>query len=319
MFADLLRTLNYHAPLFAHKMTNIAIVSPSLLHLGFVRRADGSICELGMTLQHPQIQMTLQPADNLQASGARADAALRYANQYLGQKCLPTQGEIEIEIAIPAHMGLGSDAILDASLQQVFSQWHNLPGHHRMTLAQRACWQGGLLMTDDEGLVQDRAKIAHADDVKDWVFALVLPQLEEDVPDSFEADCTHALRTASVHLQPETAQMTQELWQAVKRDDIVSFAAALAQIHGANEQALANAGVPRIPSAENETILQLMRDHGALTCAQTLTGLGLYALVQGREASKTLRDALKNHFGYFGPMITATVCDNVGAKIRLSG
>jgi hypothetical protein len=110
--------------------------------------------------------------------------------------------------------------------------------------------------------------------------------------------------------------MMQELWHAVKRDDIANFATALAQIHTANERALASAGTTRTPSAENETILQLMRDNGALTCAQALTGLGLYALVQGRAASKTLRDALKNHFGYFGPMITATVCDNVGVRIK---
>jgi predicted sugar kinase len=297
-------------------MTYLEVVSPSLLHLGFVRGANNALCELGVTLQHPQIQMTLQPADNLQASGARADAALRYAKQFLGQKCLPAQGEIEIEIAIPAHMGLGSDAMLDASLQQVFSQWHNLPGHHRMPLAQRACQKGGLLMTDDDGLMQDRATIAHADDAKDWVFVLALPQLDEDVPDSFEADCTHALQAASVHLKPETTQMMQELWHAVKRDDIANFATALAQIHTANARALASAGTPRTPSAENETVLQLMRDNGALTCAQALTGLGLYALVQGRAASKTLRDALKSHFGYFGPMITATVCDNVGVRIK---
>jgi predicted sugar kinase len=226
------------------------------------------------------------------------------------------QGEIEIEIAIPAHMGLGSDAVLDASLQQVFSQWHNLPGHHRMTLAQRACQQGGLLMTDDDGLVQDRATIAHADDAKDWVFVLVLPQVDDDVSESFEGDCTRALRGASAHLNPITTQTAQDLWLAAKHDDVVAFAQALAQIHTANVQALASAGTPRTPSAENETVLQLMRDNGALTCAQALTGLGLYALVQGRAASKTLRDALKNHFGYFGPMITATVCDNVGVRIK---
>jgi hypothetical protein len=55
-------------------------------------------------------------------------------------------------------------------------------------------------MTDDDGLVQDRATIAHADDAKDWVFVLVLPQVDDDVSESFEGDCTNALQAASVHL-----------------------------------------------------------------------------------------------------------------------
>ncbi len=297
-------------------MTNTNIVTPSLLHLGFVRAADGALCELGLTLQHPQIQMTARPATPLQISGARADAALHYAQQFLGHKCLPMQGEIEIEIAIPANMGLGSDAMLDASLRQLFSGWHQLQGHHRMTLAEYACRQGGLLLTDDDGLLQERGDIAHTNDEKDWVFVLALPNTDEDVPDSFEVERTRALRAAAVHLAPNTHEASQALWQAVKRNDIAAFAEALMQIHAANEFVLANAGTPSTPSTETKTILQLMRDNGALACAQTLTGLGLYALVQGREASHTLRDAFKQHYGYFGPLVTATICDNAGLRVN---
>jgi predicted sugar kinase len=300
-------------------MTNTAIVSPALLHLGFVRAADGALCKLGMTLQHPQIQMTARPAPQLQISGARADAALHYAEQFLGQKCLPMQGELEIEIAIPANMGLGSDAMLEASLKQLFGGWHNLPGHHRMTLAEYACRQGGLLLTDDDGLLRERSDISHTDDAKDWVFVLVLPNTDDDVPDLFEVKRTRTLRTSAVHLNPNTHEASQAMWQAIKRDDIAAFAKTLAQIHNANELALANAGAPSTSSTEGNEILQIMRDNGALMCAQTLTGLGLYGLVQGREASRTLRDAFKQHYGYFGPLVTATLCDNAGVKTKVIG
>ena len=114
--------------------TPIEIISPCLLHLGFVWHKQ-QVCELGVALQLPLIQFTAKPAPQLSISGARAQVALSAAEYFLHKHHLPLEGEIEIESAIPAHMGLGSDAMLRASTVRALSHDLDLTASFHMSLA----------------------------------------------------------------------------------------------------------------------------------------------------------------------------------------
>src|SRR5215213_6060682 len=124
---------------------------------------------------------------------------------------------------------------------------------------------------------------------------------------------TSAQRCAR-HLSSEIANIiTADLWPAVERDDIATFAQALTRIQELNHATLARAGQPATLTPQEQTILDIMRHAGALTAGQTLAGLGLYGLIEGGGPSRELRRILTERLGYFGGTVMASICDNTGA------
>ncbi len=286
-------------------MMKTEITSPCCLHLGFAHAEDGALCGLGITLQHPQIQLVARPSQTLSVSGARADVAYSHATS------LNLTGYVEIEIAIPAHMGLGSDEMLRATVVRGLNpkDLEDSSGLYAHAFA-----EGGLVVVDEDGVLRHRVKFSSSGEEDDWVFVLVLPKEPDDIADDFEAKQLTKLRKSAHMLTSATS--TDALFDSIAHYDFDAFTKALAEIHAANEAALAANGQPIEPSAQDREILSLMRANGAVMNAQALTGLGLYGLVKGRLASSTLRKALTQHLGYFGPLVTASICDNAGARVK---
>ena len=122
---------------------------------------------------------------------------------------------------------------------------------------------------------------------------------------------------AAPHLPLEsTTNVTKKIFQAVDVDDITTFGQSLKQLHNLNQAALIEAGVPLNQSPEAEAILAIMRNNGAIMCGQTLTGIGLFGLIEGAQASVDLRKKLRDHLGYFGGTVLATITDNRGAQTK---
>jgi predicted sugar kinase len=287
----------------------IELTSPCCLHLGFVRTNDGALCELGLALQHPPVQLTAWPASQLIVSGARAEVAYDYA------VALNLTSEIEIELAIPANMGLSSSEMMRACMKRLASIWRDAPQTFHMTLAEGAAYQGGLLLINDDGLVQERTEIAHVNEDDDWVFVLALPKEPDDLPETYEADQRLALQRAASRL-PDLGAQVARLFSAVKRDDFNAFTDALSGIHAANEAALAADGHPIELNDQERDVLGFMRANDTAFAGRALTGLALFGLIKGGKPSRTLRKALTDHLGYFGPLVMASICDNHGAHIK---
>jgi predicted sugar kinase len=273
-----------------------------------MRAEDGALCELGLTLQHPPTQLAARPAAQLSVFGPRAHVAAHEAAR------LGLTGQIEIELAIPANMGLGSDAIMTCAVSGALNP-NSL--QHPSGLPAHAFVGGGLLLVNNDGLLKQRATIVHEYEDDTWVFVLALPKEPDDLAETFEAGERSKLIAAARHLPHTIGASCAALLDAVARDDFDTFAGALAHLHAANEAALAADGHP-IPLTEQERdILGFMRANGAAFAARALTGLGLYGLVKGGPASRTLRKALTQHLGYFGPLVMASICDNHGAKTKM--
>jgi beta-ribofuranosylaminobenzene 5'-phosphate synthase len=302
------------------------LITPACLLLGLAP-LDGQLGQLGITLQFPQIQLLARNSSALAVSGARADLARQQAEHFFRHHHLPPQAEIEIELAIPQFMGLGSTAMLGLSIARALATLHAQPADDGAGLARsvglvpdealetHAFAQGGLLLVGEQGALLRRHAIAHSDEADDWVFVFVLPRPPAETPASLARDQRSALRAASRHLSAETANIiTADLWPAVERDDIAAFAQALTRIQELNHATLARAGQPASLTPQEQAILDIMRDAGALTAGQTLAGLGLYGLIKGGGPSRELRRALTERLGYFGGTVMASICDNTGAR-----
>jgi predicted sugar kinase len=303
----------------------LELTSPCFLPLGLARHA-GTPAWLGLTLRFPIVELRAQPHPHtLWITGPRANRAREHALR-LGPDHF---AEIEIEWAIPAHMGLSSDSMLGLSVARALA-WTRGEAVEASTLAQRLALEsheapaahgfqrGGALLValDGDQPVLRRAAIAHAEDAE-WVFVLYLPRPPEDVSATLEAERARALRAAAPHLNAETdAVLDQSFWPAFERDDLSLFARALLRLDQLNRAALAAAGTPLAISAEARSVLDLMQAEGALACWQSLTGLGLVALVQGTDASHALRNKILAHVGHFGGTLLASVIAGEGATAR---
>jgi len=306
----------------------IELTSPACLLLGLAQ-LDGQTCQIGITLQYPQIQLVARDSAGLSITGARADLAHRQAAHFFQHQGLSPQGEIEIELAIPQFMGLGSAAMLGLSMARALSTLHELPAISTAELAQaggldkdealeaHAFASGGLLAVGTDGVLLRRQTIAHQDEADDWVFVFVLPRPPGDTPEPIEVDRRAALRGSARHLSAEaTSTIEDDLWPAIERDDFNTFAHALARLQALNVAALASAGQPATLAPHEQALLDLMRNHGALVCGRTLTGLAIYGLIKGGGPSRDLRRALVMQLGIFGGTVMATLCDNSGSTVK---
>src|SRR5215207_1778543 len=177
----------------------IELTSPACLLLGLTQ-LDRQICQLGITLQFPQIQLLARNSSALAVSGARADLARQQAERFFQHHHLSPQAEIEIELAIPQFMGMGSSAMLGLSVARALSTLHALPADDGAGLARsvgladdealemHAFAQGGLLLVGEQGELLRRHAIAHSDEADDWVFVFVLPRPPAAMIETLEID-----------------------------------------------------------------------------------------------------------------------------------
>ncbi|MBL7164726.1 MAG: hypothetical protein ISS57_19230 [Anaerolineales bacterium] len=311
----------------------IEIGAPSVLPFGLVR-LENKTCLLGITVQHPPVHLSTKAYTGFKITGARGDVGYEYATKFLDYHQLKHQAEVEIELAIPAFVGLGSEAILGLSIAQTLSQLNGLTSEKNDPSAlakaidlkpQNALelWgfdQGGLLLVESDspagevpGIIR-RQEIQH-DDKEAWAFVLHFPRIPGDTPKTLEAQRLENLLQAAPHLSNESGELVENLWSAVDDDNLENFAHALRELSKLNDEALASAGISAPLSQEEQAILNVMLENGALTCGRSVTGLALYALVKGSSATVSLRHALRDHVGHHGGTAMATITDNHGARV----
>lgn len=315
----------------------IELTVPASLPLALVQLEDETGLKtglLGFTVQHPPVHLSAQARPELVVSGPRADKGYEQAGRFLAYHGLKSGAEVEIELAIPAFMGLGSEAMLGLAVGEALAWAHDLPlgadKAHQLALAlgfgpQHALeiWgfdRGGLLLVEAQaGAARKpellrRQEIAHPEK-EAWALVLVLPRPPQDAPEELETEQLTKLLQAAPCLSSESGRLVVEaLWPAVANDDIAAFGQTLMRLGQLNQEALAGAGMLSTLSDDQQAILDLMRDQGACAWGQSATGLCLYALVRGAKASIALRQKLSQHLGIFGGRVMATITNNTGAR-----
>jgi predicted sugar kinase len=162
-----------------------------------------------------------------------------------------------------------------------------------------------------------RHEIQH-DDKDAWAFVLYFPRIPGDTPKTLETQRLENILQAAPHLSKESCRSVMEdIWLAMNDDNVENFAQALGELAILNKDALVSAGISIPFSQEEQAILDVMFENGALTCGRSATGLGLYGLVKGSSATVALRHALRDHVGHYGGITIATITDNHGARVAV--
>jgi predicted sugar kinase len=316
----------------------IEIGAPAVLPLGVARtQREGTTIPvaLGVTLQHPPLHCQAEQFTELRIRGPRAQVARRLARRFLANSGLSATGEIQIENTIPAVVGMGADSIAGLTVAKALTWVHGGEFEDLSTLARHveiaaseslAYWgfaEGGVMLTALEAGAGElparlrRHPLKHRDN-KAWVFVTYFPRVPLGTPDSLEVDRQAALPAVAAALPESSGQIIDEqLWPALENDDIVAFGAGLMALREMNERALSKETGWTELDEPSQIALQVMQDEGAVAWGQSLTGIGIYGLVEGAKASQEMRNALRRTLGYMAGQYSATITDNDGARHTL--
>jgi len=314
------------------------IGAPSCLPLGMVKFAEPDqdrSALLGIALQHPPVHLEAKKSQRFAITGPRADVGHAYALRYLQNMGLPQQGEIEIELAVPAYMGLSSGTLQGLSVAAGFAYIHGNDPTDLPAIAQQleledgeglALWaaaEGGLLLVDSQPDVGGlpplhRRAVPDQSQKNAWAFVLVLPRVSSDeYAMSLETDRMAALLQSKAELDGASGRLLDEvLWPAVEQDNLDKFGAGLMELQAMNRAALETTQPDVVPqlSAKDEEILAVMAESGAVAWGQSPTGLGLYALMRGAQATVDLRKTLQPMMGYTSGHTLATITHGDGLR-----
>ena len=298
------------------------------LPLALTTADDGAPAVLSVALQHPPLQARAGLSRHFSVTGPCADRATavlqRAYDHFAFQKLL----NVEIELAIPTEMGLGSDAVtafvmlqlaarlngLDASLETLAAALDRTM-YHPFQL--KAMQSGGLSLANADTF---GAPLAHADlrgDEKNaWAFVLVMPRLASEEYGASEAQqMSRLIAEAAEGGAPHSAIVEEELLPAVAGDDLSAFGHVLTRLQADNTQLWASANLNAPVTPWEQSVFAVMCEHGAVATGRSLTGRALFALARGARSTIDMRTALRGVVGRDQGTMIATIAANIGAHI----
>ena len=303
-------------------MMRIDLSAPACLYLG-IAPVDGEWCELGVALTHPPLMLTATKADEFVVSGARAEYTHEQAMRNFAAQALRPRGNVEIEFGLHSQMGIGSDAVHTFAVCSALQQLYGLTAPARAVFARSVglplqCFewsayeQGGIVAVGNNNVLQRRIEIPVSDDDDGaWVWVLVLPRLDDTIPENYEmrerASRWNGRKTLSYSKFEDVANL---LFKAIELRDfdlvcsaVKSYSLLQSGLHGVREDA--------------RDMVEFMQANGAGVSCLSSSGLGIYALIKGTRASQELRDAITRNYGYEGPAVFGALTNNVGALLTV--
>lgn len=312
----------------------VTVVAPARLHMGFLDlgaslgRRFGS---LGVGINEIATRLTLTPADQLTARGPGAERAIAAAEKIAQAVNRPCPALIEIEQAIPGHVGLGSGTQLALAVGVGLSRLYDLGLGVREVapLIERGARSGiGIAVFDHGGVVVDGGRgehtvtppvIARLDLPEEWRFILILDERDQGLHGTAEVA---AFRTLPQFPATEAAQLCYALLMkglpALVERDIVAFGDVVTELQRSVGDYFAPAQGGRFTSPEVAAALDFLAARGAVGIGQSSWGPTGFCLVASVEQAERLVAAAQERF-VEGSSLRFLVCTarNQGADITV--
>lgn len=139
----------------------VRVTAPARLHLGFIDMNGGlgrRFGSLGLTLDGIATTVRVRSAERLHAAGPSAERALTAARALCDRFGWPAGAELEIDEAIPEHVGLGSGTQLGLAVGAALARLrgHSLPVRALAAELERGARSGiGIGAFEDGGVILD--------------------------------------------------------------------------------------------------------------------------------------------------------------------
>ncbi|MEM7116065.1 MAG: hypothetical protein AAF614_26730 [Chloroflexota bacterium] len=166
--------------------------------------------------------------------------------------------------------------------------------------------------------VVQRVTLTHERENDAWAIVLFFPRVPEGISEDFEAEQYAAALKASSHLSAKSGELvTKGMKTAVQVGDIIAFGQSLMLLQQMNSQALAKARRLIDLEEQDRQVIEVMKATGAVAWGRSMTGLAMWGLVKGGDASRVMRKKVLEQVGYFGGIVLATVAENEGSRYNI--
>lgn len=313
----------------------VSVVAPARLHMGFIDM-NGSLGRrfgsLGIALNEIETRLTLKSADTPHANGPNAERALRYLNKFTRALDVPNHLHIEIQTAIPEHVGLGSGTQMSLAIGRAVSQFYGLKLSIR-DLARtggRGARSGiGVGVFEKGGFIIDGGHsdeteippiISRMDFPSDWRILLVFDSRGNGLHGKNEVEAFERLPPFP---KEEVARFCHLLMMralpGLAERNLRGFGDAITEIQESIGEYFASAQGGRFTSPDVSAAVRWMGEQGAVGLGQSSWGPTGFCLIEEENAAALL-EAAETRFKAL-PMLQFRMVSarNQGGRISVAG
>jgi beta-RFAP synthase len=287
------------------------------------RRQFGGV---GLMIEKPGIELTVEKADKWSAEGPLADRALHFARLYCNHTGDTDKFRIQIEAAAPEHVGLGTGTQLGLAIALAICNPYELIGMGstladdigrgiRSQIGVYGFDHGGLIVEGGKASGEVRAPLLFREYFwDDWSILLIVPHGLQGAHGKREVDAFAELadRGCDDHATEALCRVVLlSLIPALKEHDLPTFGEALYDFNCRAGAMFASAqgGIYAHPRVEKT--VKFLRGAGVKGVGQSSWGPTVFAIVESERIAE-LREWLIQKGGIASAEITATRAWNQG-------
>jgi len=276
---------------------------------GSLGRHFGSI---GVALNEISTRLTITGATQLRVNGPASSRASRCTNALCDALNVSNQLQIDIEDAIPEHVGLGSGTQMALAIGSALNAYYELGLSTReiALLTERGkrsgigigvFEQGGLVVDGGRGeLTQTPPVISHMDIPENWRFILVFDKRGQGLHGEQEIK---AFKELPVFPHQEAARLCYLLLMqglpAVAEQNIKLFGDVITQLQQSVGEHFASAQGGIFTSEEVGDVMRWLEQQGAVAIGQTSWGPTGFCAVDSAEKAKLLVGQMQQKFSHY--------------------
>ncbi len=313
----------------------VRVVAPARLHMGFIdmngtsgRRFGG----LGVVLLELETRLNVRTADKLDASGPSANRAIQCVRKFSNLLGVPGEVHVQIEKAIPEHVGLGSGTQMALAIGLGLSQLYGLKLSARKlaSISERGARSGiGIAGFERGGFVVDGGRcsetevppvIAHMDFPSQWKIILVFDRRGQGLHGNHEKEAFSRLPSLP---EEEVARvcylLLMQALPALAESRLRHFGDAVTDIQRSVGNYFAAAQGGRYTSADVGVALDWLGEQGAVGLGQSSWGPTGFCLVE-EEQAEILLDVAETRFKHVSTLSFMVVtARNQGGEVSVVG
>jgi len=298
--------------------SKVSVIAPARLHMGFIDlsgalgRHFGSI---GVALNEISTRLSISQAAKRTITGPSAQRADNCLTMMCRVLNVSDQLNIEIEAAIPEHVGLGSGTQMSLAIGTALDRFYDLGLSVRdiASMMDRGLRSGiGIGIFERGGLVVDGGRgektvtppvLAHFDIPADWRFILVFDKRGQGLHGQQEIE---AFKQLPPYPQQEAARLCYLLLMqglpAVAENDLANFGHVISALQQSVGEHFAPAQGGVFTSHEVAMAMQWLEKQGAVAIGQTSWGPTGFCAVVGAERAELLTFEARQAFRAFNDL-----------------
>ncbi len=300
----------------------VSVIAPARLHMGFIDlsgslgRHFGSI---GVALNEHATRLSATFAEQRCITGPSAQRAEQCLTMLCKALKVSDKVSIDIETAIPEHVGLGSGTQMSLAIGSALNMLYglNLSVRDIASVMDRGLRSGiGIGVFEQGGLVVDGGRgentiippvLVHFDIPSEWRFILVFDKRGQGLHGHQEVE---AFKKLPPFPQQEAARLCYLLLMqglpAVAENDIVRFGEVISQLQQSVGEhfAVAQGGV--FTSPEVTEAMHWLKQQGAVAIGQTSWGPTGFCAIDGAALAESITEQARHTFAHLNNLSFVT-------------